>query len=115
MSRVMEFKGSTKNWEFRKWEGEQWPEKRFSVGEFCRNGKAICISPRYPSNLEELEANFKLIAASKDLLEVGKELTEFLSWLQDNAKVDEKLHETYANRLMNLAAQNQKTLEKALK
>jgi hypothetical protein len=58
----MEAKHTKGVWEFRKWDGDQWPEKRWSVGVKEANGKAICISPRYDFETEESEANAQLIA-----------------------------------------------------
>jgi hypothetical protein len=52
------------SWVFKKWDGEQWPEKRLSVGT---NGQAICISPRYFTEEKESEANFLLIALAGNL------------------------------------------------
>ena len=52
-------------WEVRIWDGEDWPEKRISVGA-TDGGHSVCVSPRYRWNLED----FNLIAAAPDLLEV---------------------------------------------
>lgn len=74
----METKHTKGNWEFRKWDGEDWPEKRWSVGT---KETAICISPRYFTEGEESEANAKLIAAAPELLEalikVKKDLLKY--------------------------------------
>ena len=49
-------------WEVRIWDGEDWPEKRISIGS---GNDAVCINPRYKFNIED----FNLIAAAPDLLE----------------------------------------------
>ena len=56
-------------WEVRIWDGEDWPEKRISVGA-TDGGHSVCVSPRYRWNLED----FNLIAAAPDLYEALEEL-----------------------------------------
>lgn len=44
----------------RKWDGDQWPEKRISLG--CKDyGQAVAISPRY-ADLSVAEQDFEAIA-----------------------------------------------------
>ena len=58
-------------WEVRIWDGEDWPEKRISVGA-TDGGHSVCVSPRYRWNLED----FNLIAAAPDLFEALEDLLE---------------------------------------
>ena len=58
-------------WEVRIWDGEDWPEKRISVGA-TDGGHSVCVSPRYRWNLED----FNLIAAAPDLYEALDALVE---------------------------------------
>lgn len=85
----MEFKGTNETWEFRKWEGQEWPEKRWSVGVKRLNGKAVCISPRYDFETEESEANGKLIAYSTTMM---NDIID-LKWLVDNGAIKSELVE----------------------
>ena len=64
-------------WKVRNWDGEEWPEKRWSVGPDNGNiCEAVCISPRYDSN--KGQANARLIASAPELLEACKNaLTEW--------------------------------------
>ncbi len=92
----METKHITRGeWEFKKFDGEQWPEKRWSVGT---KDSAICISPRYFTEEEESIANAELIAESgtvtnecglspRQLLEQRNELLEVLKKLCNDAKI----------------------------
>jgi hypothetical protein len=83
---------------FKKWDGEKWPEKRWSIGLDETNGKAICISPRYDFETPESEANANLIAdafntANKcnllpsELLEENNKLKEANEELLDGLKM----------------------------
>lgn len=56
-------------WFVRKWDGDEWPDRRISIGPQS-NGTAIavCISPRYYDD-EQMEADAKLIAAAPELLD----------------------------------------------
>ena len=54
-------------WEVRIWDGEDWPEKRISVGA-TDGGHSVCVSPRYRWNLED----FNLIAAAPEMAEYIK-------------------------------------------
>lgn len=56
-------------WEVRKWDGEEWPDKRISVGP---PGKCVAISPRY-ADVEVMD-DMQLMAAAPDLLEALEEL-----------------------------------------
>jgi len=56
-------------WEIRKWDGDEWPDKRISVGP---PGIAVVISPRYES-VNAMD-DMHLIAAAPNLLEALEEL-----------------------------------------
>ena len=64
-------------WEVRIWDGEDWPEKRISVGA-TDGGHSVCVSPRYRWNLED----FNLIAAAPDLLEALNEAAEYFEMIE---------------------------------
>ena len=64
-------------WEVRIWDGEDWPEKRISVGA-TDGGHSVCVSPRYRWNLED----FNLIAAAPDLFEVLNEAAEYFEMIE---------------------------------
>jgi hypothetical protein len=54
-------------WEVKHWDGEQWPDRRWSVS--VNEGgisKAICISPRYFTHDPESLANAQLITAAPE-------------------------------------------------
>jgi len=77
---------------FKRWDGDQWPEERWSIGLSESNGKALCISPRFDYNTPESEANGKLISETfniftetnqtpRELMEANKELLKALKFL----------------------------------
>lgn len=62
-------------WIVRKWDGEQWPERRWSVSvDESGISKAICISPKYFTHEPESLANAQLIASAPELLEENESL-----------------------------------------
>lgn len=65
-----EFKGTKGKWEYRQWDGEKWPDKRWSIGDKSTNGVCICISPRYDFESQESKANALLISKAPEMLEM---------------------------------------------
>jgi hypothetical protein len=108
------FKGTQGEWTVAKWDGEQWPEKRWSVTS--ADGKAICICPRYAIEGEETEANAKLIAAAPDVTKSHQELQDLCRVLikrlnlNMNNKQDKSLWDMYLEKMI----QAEQAIEKAL-
>lgn len=96
-----EFKGSSGEWVFAKWDGEEWPEKRWSIHN-SRTKSAIAISPRFFTEGEESEANAKLFTASKELLKNLIRCVESMT-LADEIEFSDEIFEA------------QKAIDKALK
>lgn len=86
---MSEFKGTPGPWLVRKWNGNEWPDRRITVGpEADGIATAVCISPRYCDD-EQMEADARLISAAPDLLEALKYARRFLSVKDhDTAYVD---------------------------
>lgn len=71
---MSKFKGTPGPWMVRKWSGDEWPDRRISVGpESDGIATAVCISPRYCSETQA-EDDARLIAAAPELLEVLMEI-----------------------------------------
>ena len=70
-------------WEVRIWDGEDWPEKRISVGA-TDGGHSVCVSPRYRWNLED----FNLIAAAPDLYEALEAIVNSGEWYTSALEID---------------------------
>lgn len=60
-------------WFVRQFDGDEWPEKRISVGP---HGIAVMISPRYAGS--EVLADAHLIASAPELLEACENLLNYL-------------------------------------
>lgn len=54
-------------WFARTWEGDEWPEKRWSVGRNDHLGTCVCVSPRYADAKDLTDAH--LISAAPELYE----------------------------------------------
>ena len=63
----MKTKFTPEPWIVRKWDGNNWPDKRISIG--CAESKeALFISPRYADiESESVKANANLVAAAPDM------------------------------------------------
>lgn len=83
-----DFKGTAGDWKFRKWDGEKWPDKRWSVGTVDNISQAICISPKFFTDGEESEANGKLIAGSKNVLRELIHLVRLLEPLEKDGSLN---------------------------
>jgi len=78
-------------WFVRQWEGDEWPEKRITVGpEDGRSSTAVMISPRYPPDHVIDDAN--LVAAAPDLVEALETLIEETT---DVRGIDDRMEEIY--------------------
>jgi len=66
-------------WVARFWDGDKWPERRWSVGEED-TGAAICVSPRYadPTDLSDAD----LIALAPDMANALLAAEELISWVE---------------------------------
>ena len=74
-------------WIVRKWDGEQWPERRWSVSvDEGDISKAICISPKYFTHEPESLANAELIARAPSLLEENESLKAINKQLLESLK-----------------------------
>ena len=75
-------------WEARIWNGEEWPEKRWSVGRVDDLGTCVCISPRYADPTDLTDA--RLIAAAPELLDALREAWEWIdNWSPPFTEDDE--------------------------
>lgn len=85
-------------WYARKWEGEGWPERRFSVGPSTTQiATAVAITPRY-ATAEQAEADVSLIAAAPEMLQLllegmrGFEThIDFVTWQKRVAMVTDNI------------------------
>ena len=75
--RVLVAEATPGPWESRRWgyEGDEWPERRVSVGRAVQSGEAITCSPRY-GNLDQDLANARLIALAPQLAELVADMGE---------------------------------------
>jgi|SRR5690606_19984562 len=81
---MSKFKGTPGPWKVRKWSGDEWPDRRISVGpESDGIATAVCISPRYCSETQA-EVNARLIAAAPELLEALRYAVDVLEDLDMN-------------------------------
>lgn len=73
--------GTPGPWSARKWDGDQWPEKRWSVGRNDNFGTCVCVSPRYadPSDLTDARRIANVPAMETAILEMH----EALKWIAD--------------------------------
>jgi hypothetical protein len=62
---MREKKFTAGKWIVKSWDGEEWPEKRISIGP---ENIAVMISPRYAAQ-EQMKYDAALIAAAPELLE----------------------------------------------
>ena len=59
-------------WFSRSWAGEEWPQKRISVGpDDGRNAWSVAISPQH-ADTKKVKANFDLIAVAPELVDVAE-------------------------------------------
>jgi hypothetical protein len=57
------------DWIVRKWAGDEWPEKRLSIGD-KDSQEALFISPRYADiDSGSVKANFDMAAAAPDMFQ----------------------------------------------
>lgn len=66
--------------EVRRWKGDEWPEKRYSIGKKHGNKEAVAISPRYGKD-EDTIAYFKLFSKAPELHDALEHVLEL--WLSD--------------------------------
>ena len=98
-------------WEVKHWDGEQWPDRRWSVS--VNEGgisKAICISPRYFTHEPESLANAQLIAAAPETAAERDQLKADLKLINDCWQTDIK----EVIRLKEINAELLEALETAL-
>lgn len=66
--------------EVRKWDGEQWPENRVSIGEKHGDKHAIAITPKY-ADPDRTEKYFALFAKAPQLYDALEHVLDL--WLDD--------------------------------